>query len=640
MAIWCLPSSITAEFLKRLKSGEITPEKLYDMGDAGRHEYFKSFMGEANATKVNAQYESKLGLKNVKAGVISWAKSLTKVKEEVRKDIVGKAERMTDILRPENEQAFLTDLAETRLGMRVSYGEAIRIADLSENIVNTRKGMRPDYTFQTNSERLEHGRAIVDLIEYSSNLQRKVKKPFHLGRAIVDLGGLSKSLLASLDNSAIGRQGFKVMVSKPLTWLPNSLRTFNYGLKAFAGQDVLREVKADIASRPNALNGLYAKENLATGVIEESFPTSWPGKFPVFGRAFKASEAMFLGFQYRTRADLFDRYVQIAQKSGADTKGLGILVNTMTGRGYLGGAESSSRTLNNLFFSPRFVKSQFEFLSGHAFTSNAKMGAMAKKQAAKNLAQMVVSVSAAMAIAYAIDPDSVEFDPRSSDFGKIKYGNTRFDMTGGMASVVTLAARLATLTTKNSATDIYSSLGGDEFGSPTGLDMIYNFAEGKASPTSAMIISLLEQESRSGDPLSLETAIMQTMFPIPAQTYMETNADPNSANILLVMLAEEFGVSTSNYSTARDWNQSKSKELAQFREQVGDNIFEKEYLNFADKYMKRLKKLRSDNRYKRLSNEDKKRFISREQSELKQEIFDKHGFTYLPELKTELPRID
>ena len=56
--MFCLPRNLAKIFLKKLKSGEITPAKMTEMTSQQRRDYFSSFLGEANATKVNALFES------------------------------------------------------------------------------------------------------------------------------------------------------------------------------------------------------------------------------------------------------------------------------------------------------------------------------------------------------------------------------------------------------------------------------------------------------------------------------------------------------------------------------------------------------------------------------------------------------
>ena len=87
-----------------------------------------------------------------------------------------------------------------------------------------------------------------------------------------------------------------------------------------------------------------------------------------------ASEVAYTGFLYRMRADIADRYVEIAEKNGVDltdpleTRSIGRLVNSLTGRGDLGSLEKVGKQVNTIFFSPKMVKSQFDFLTVQVMT--------------------------------------------------------------------------------------------------------------------------------------------------------------------------------------------------------------------------------------------------------------------------------
>lgn len=64
----------------------------------------------------------------------------------------------------------------------------------------------------------------------------------------------------------------------------------------------------------------YMLKKLDVGVTEESIPTEIHEKIPALGRLFKASNVAFKAWQYRTRADLFDKLYEKAQKNGSDVK--------------------------------------------------------------------------------------------------------------------------------------------------------------------------------------------------------------------------------------------------------------------------------------------------------------------------------
>jgi hypothetical protein len=547
-ANFCLLPQQADELARRINEGGLDVAALTRMSSADRHAAFADVVGDANAQHVNAAFESKLLLKNQQKGLETWIRQATEMKPDVKRDLLARVGRMDRVLQPED--GFLADLAKQRLGFGVTQEEAGRIAELAKAASDAKAAM------EKGGDRMDYGRAKVEFGNYVSALKNDVKRPMTLASALNTAGGLSKSIEASFDNSALFRQGWKNLWSHPEIWAKNAKQSFVDIAKQLGGHEVLDEVNADILSRPNALNGRYRRAGLAIGNVEEAFPSSLPEKVPVLGRAYKASEAAYTAFQYRSRADVFDKYMEIAEKSGVDVndrtqlESIGKLVNSLTGRGHLGKAEGAADVFNSVFFSLRKVKSDLDFLTAHQL--QADVTPFVRKQAAINLVKTLMGTAAVLAIAHAVSPESVEEDPRSSDAGKIKAGNTRFDMTGGMGSLATLAARLATMKSKSSTTHVVNPINSGKFGAQTGTDLVYNFFENKLSPVASVVRDLLKGEDRQGNKLHLDAAtagreVGGLFAPLPASNAIDLYKDPNSAGVLLGELADALGIATTNY---------------------------------------------------------------------------------------------
>lgn len=565
MASFCLVPKLADAFITKIKSGELDPAKLADMSTKERRTEFEKFLGPADAHEVNTLFESKLLLKNQQQGMITWAKQVAGMKPEVLRDIISRVNKMTEILNPKNEKAFLEDLASHKLGADVTMEEATKISQMAKDV--TEKQAAVDSKSPPGSEdRMAYGRAQVAFQDYVGDLKNQTKaltmkerlNPTNYGKNVSDLAGLAKSLKATLDNSVIGRQGLKVAFTHPGIWLKNSIQSFRDIVQTFGGKEVMKEVRAEVNSRPNALNGLYKKEGLAVGTTEEAFPTSLPEKIPFgIGKLFKASETAFTAWQYRTRADIFDKYYEIAQKSGADNfQGIGKIANSLTGRGTFGQrGEAAASTVNNLFFSPRLLKSHIDVLTAHALDSG--ISPFARKQAAINMVKVIGGIATIMTIANAVKPKSAETDSRSADFGKIRIGDTRFDYTGGMSSLVTLATRLIRGSTKSSVSGKVTQLnardkkGNPQFGAQTGTDVVFNFMENKLSPAASVIKDILKgQDFQGNKPTPLNEA-NNLLTPLPITTYLELKNNPNSADHILSMIADGLGISTNTYSAKK-----------------------------------------------------------------------------------------
>lgn len=536
---FCLLPKHADTFLEKIKSGELDPDALMAMTSAERHATFAEFLGETNARPVNAMFESKLLLKHQQEGIISWAQSVGGLKPEIQRDILARVNRMDRVLEPKELDAFLSDLAAQKLGFGVTMDEAGRISELAKATSEAKAAL------EAGGDRMDYGRAKVAFSNYVSDLKNAVPKPRTLGGVVSETAGFSKAIKAAFDNSALFRQGWKTLFSHPEIWGKNAKQSFVDLVQQFGGKPVLDEVNAEIYSRPNAINSRYGKAKLALGNIEEAFPTTLPEKIPGVGRVYKASEAAFTAFQYRTRADVFDKYMEIAETSGVELdkpqlESIGRLVNSLTARGEIGKAE----VLNPAFFSLRKLRSDFDFLTGHNFDPNVTP--FVRKQAAVNLVKVATGTAAILVVANAASPGSVNFDPRSSDFGKIKVGDTRFDVTGGMGSMLTLSARIAMHSTKNAQGKVVPL--GSKSGERSGSDLVYNYFENKLSPAASVVKDILKGQTFEGEQPTLLNEAKNLFVPLPASTFEETFNNPNAANTLLVMLADGLGISANTYA--------------------------------------------------------------------------------------------
>lgn len=593
MAQFCLIPSLAEKFLGKLKSGEIKPDKLMEMTSEERRSFFSEFLGEENGKKVNAAFESKLLLKNQQEGIINWAKQVTGLKPEVQRDILSKVNRMTEILQPKEMDNFLEDLASQRLGIGVTAEEGSQIVDLSKKVAETKKEWDPQtQKWSSDEARLAYGAAKVEFGSYVGELKLaqsdrgvigKLKKGDALG-AVSEIAGTAKSLKASFDNSAIFRQGWKTIWTHPAIWAKNAALSFKDIAQSLKGKDVHAAVMADLESRPNAMNGLYKREKLALGNVEEAFPSQLPEKIPGIGRFYKASENAYQSFIYRMRADVFDKYIDIAQKSDAETTGIGRLVNSLTGRGHLGKFEPAAMGFNNIFFSPRFTKAQFDVLTGHLFEKGENFSKFARQQAAVNLLKVIAGSAAILAIAKAINKDSVEWDPRSSDFGKIRVGDTRFDVAGGSASLITLASRLGTLSTKSQPGDI-KPLNAGTFGSQTGWDVLENFMEGKLSPVAGVFRDILKGQDFQGNKPTVQGELVNLFMPLPFTNAQELMTDPKAAPPLIAIIADALGIGTNTYNSAPkvptlDQNNAEQRVVIDEIQRLGSESFKPSIANF------------------------------------------------------------
>jgi len=569
---WCLTKPEANKLKRALMDGSINPTNLSNMESEERHKLFGKFTTEENALKINSLFESKLLLKNQKRGFITWAKRITNITPATKYDLLSKIERMDKVLSTAEEGQFLRDLATTRLKIGVTKAEVVIINNLSKKASKSKAKANKDGIFPSETQRLKYGLDAVNLENFVNELKLDAKKmnfkedplKYMYQKGVLDLPGNMKSLVASIDNSFFGRQGIKTLLDPKTSkiWLRAFLKSWKNIGTELKGGGAMDLIKADIYSRPNAINGKYAVGGFGLNILhEEAFPTSAPEKIPLFGRLFKASESAYSGGALQMRADLADRMIKIGEQNGLnmldpdDAIGMGRLVQSMTGRGNIGKAEVISKELNVLLFSVKFFKSNFDTLTAHMTDPKVRQNPVARKQAVQHLARVVTSVASILMLANFLDPDSVDEDPRSTNFGKIKIFGKWTDITGGMAGVARLAMRV--MPTKHdgewgqwskSGTGRWTNLRGDGYKVDDAWDIIVDGVfNNKLSPMFQLIKSAVSGKFFGGDKFTPGRAIYQGTVPLSIQNTKDLMNDPTAEFVFGSMLLDGMGFSVSSY---------------------------------------------------------------------------------------------
>lgn len=660
---FCLPAAAVNSFTNALRSGKIDPYKLNQMSSDERRAVFKGIVGENGAKQVNAEFEARMLLKNQKYAYTAWAKKVAGITSETKRDLMTRISKMDHILTPVEEKQFLSDLAAHKLGVGVTPEEARSIANLSQKVQGAEKHISSTETaaekgFIPTAADMQHGYARYDLQKYVSDLKSKasvfktseLKTPTGLTQGIAKLpravADVSKSIGASLDDSFALRQGSKTLLTHPMYWTKEFKNSFmNIAKGAKNAEAAQREFKARLMADP--LYDQAIKDGLAISKSDDVFPTSLPGKIPIAGRAFNASEVAYEAYAENLRMGLYKNELRLAKDKGIDMTGVfgknvAKMVNSLTGRGSLGALEPVSGPINVAFYSLRFLKSNVDTLLFHPAgagvggtydlvrgKTGARAVSFAQKRAATNLLKIVAGTAAVMGIANSLKPGSVELDPRSSDFGKIKVGDTRFEITGGMDSIVTLASRLLSQSSKSSSTKNVTKLNSGVYGSQTLMDVVNTFFQNKASPVGGVAIDTLKGKTPQGEKPTLKSETLKLVTPLNINNFQELKNDKNSANMLASVLADTFGVSTNTYgkSTAK-WDVNTNKTLAAFQKKVGDAKFQQanqDYNNTLDQYMR---KLTSSPVYNSLPTTEKKTLVIGTKAKAQDTVLKKYGFKY------------
>lgn len=658
MAGICLPRDSVEKFKQAVIDGKINPERLASMTSEARRELLSKIVGEGDAKATNTLFESKLLLKDKQAGLVRWAQKLTNVTPEVKRDLVSRIGRMDErILNPADEKAFLKDLAETKLGLGVSSHEAQKITGLSSKLQESDGVVRDSIAKKGFSNtpqelRLKAGVDRVALQNYVDELKAGASKktlletasPTNWIHGVKSMMGMTKGIVASFTSHAPLKHGFFALFEDPTHWAKNYFTQFSDAARQIAGKDVISAVKAEGYSRENSINGIYDKwiPGELTKTNEE-FHSSLPDKIPGFSHLYKGSKAMFEGFNLRMRMDLVDHYVNTVKKMGLDpqdkdiAKSWGQLAIDQTG----GKSKNPDALMSQFLFSQRLLHAEVNNLTLHLFDKTASKAT--RIQSAKTLAKVVAGVASVMYINNKLHPGSAETDPRSSNFGKVKVGDTRFDISGGYSSIVTLASRVAAAADgksaiKSSTTGAMQKLGSG-FGQTSYQTLLGDFLQGRASPPGQIIADVANGQTFAGGKPTVKSEASSLLEPIPAQTYGQLKNDPNSANKTAVMIAQQLGLMSSTYgqnTSQPSIAKSQSKSMLQFKQKVGAQQFNQLAQKYDQQYYQWVSKASSDPKFKAMSADEQQKQIAGEKSHLSKTLLKPSGYKVVKGKKTSL----
>ena len=299
-----------------------------------------------------------------------------------------------------------------------------------------------------------------------------------------DMWNAQKALIASIDLSAPGRQGWKLMTGPfwrqywgamgitPATIMGKNKSMLNMmglldpELGAVRFEAITQTIKDNkhYDEVVDAVGGVFDVMELSDDVgrtisktedtyVSTSIVSSIPGV--------KISERAYTGFLNKLRWDsvykqLDDWTNQGYKYTKQDVKDLAEFINWSTGRGTIKASPGTNRVLNAAFFSPRFAASIPQFYYGGVKGTAKSLRDMAAGKQANEISKLqakifVSHVAKGMGIMGAVSEAAkrsgnkdveVTIDPRKSDFGKVRIGPARYDFWGGDAQMVKFITRV------------------------------------------------------------------------------------------------------------------------------------------------------------------------------------------------------
>jgi len=367
--------------------------------------------------------------------------------------------------------------------------------------------------------------------EYAAALERdrynslsNLQKAKEQGIGFYDM---ARTIMTTGELSFILRQGKMAALSHPIM----SARTLPTALKALlANPEAAHALNLEVLNHPDYAAAKAAKLHLlekgqSLNKQEEILMAAQLAeKVPVVGRLVRAFNQSAEAYLNRLRFDLWRSMRDVGGLTAAEDRQLAKFVNESTGRGTLGALEPAAVPLGRIMFSPRYFASRLQLLVGHSMWGGTPR---TRKIIAKEYARALIAMAAyygAWELRNTMIDDEkkkakIGTDPRSTDFGKIKIGDTRLDPLAGLSQMIVFGARTASgekANTKGQVVDIrgpHVPYGGDKWS-----DVAANFARSKLHPVPGAIVNLFNGTDLAGNKADIANQALNLSAPL---TYMD-----------------------------------------------------------------------------------------------------------------------
>lgn len=329
---------------------------------------------------------------------------------------------------------------------------------------------------------------------------------------------------------------------------------------------------------------LHAREH------EEAFyGAQYAEKIPIAGEVVKASERAYNGYLNFIRWEMFKMYANKFMAEGKTVEnnpklyeGISSFIGSATGRGGMKGIESASPILNAVLFASRLIASRVNMLGlsdipnlvvraatlgkrGVDFGFYSKLPKEIRIEAAKDMVKFVGVGIATLVLAKQMGAQ-VELDPRSSDFGKIHDGNTRWDIWGGFQPYARLISQIISGQAKSTTTGEVYNLDASKYGGKSVGDQIGTFTRGKLSPIFGIGADILTRRtldqqtldrrfdipfySKDNSPqghITLTDEMLKSITPLLANDIREAMQDRGISALYTVGIPSLFGIGVQTY---------------------------------------------------------------------------------------------
>lgn len=382
--------------------------------------------------------------------------------------------------------------------------------------------------------------------------------------------GLQRALLFTADVGSMLRQSLGAGVRHPKMWA----ESVSDGFKALASPQKFEEMRRFLETDRVAN---YAKERgldltmMGKGAGEEQFRNAeWAQRIPGVGKVVDASQRFFDAQTNMLRYKNFKKFVDSAggigklERAGGDNPDQFVgaivnVVNTNTGRGTFGKLGSpEAGWLNEVFNSPKGLAARINRVNPKYYVDLARTNPAAAKEA---LSSLVIQSGLTAAILGTAAANGNYED------GKIKVGNTRYDITGGTATMFSTLKDMSDAFTGSGDASPWKNAG-------TELDQWFKNQLTPAINTSYDLITSIPQEGTKftdfkrqdlyGNEITPMSFLIDSFLPLGAQGAIEdlTENGTSLTQTGVNALTNAVGIGTNTYQSAEDKDNATRAETA------------------------------------------------------------------------------
>lgn len=381
--------------------------------------------------------------------------------------------------------------------------------------------------------------------------RRKIKnyeesvKPLGVKGVFGEIVDTQRTLLATADFSALGRQLVVQAFSHPIKTAKLAKTGFGATWSDFSYEKVMKNIN----DRPHSY--LYYKSKLALEDIggplskqNEFFRSRWAERIPGWGHVVRGSNRNMVAMLNLVRSTLFDDFLRAnPNATAAEMTSYANWINMTTGRG--GGAklDGAMNLLSAGFFSPRLAASRIQtpyYFIKYVFGESPRL----RKAVLRDMTGFVATGLTTLAAAKIAGAD-VGLDPESSDFGKIKVGNTRFDIWGGFQQPARVILKIGFGVGHRLGYGNKGKLQSELQIDP--LETLMRFASYKVAPWLSLTNELATGETVTGEDRSLSQTLAWAVTPLVFQDIYDAWKDGGIGRALLVGPLAAAGVGVNTY---------------------------------------------------------------------------------------------